>query len=243
MQRMITGLRLRRRPVRWTGRSRMALGASVAAVLLAGTGLTAGAAWGAAGGLPGTGAASFDPGSRVRKHHCVSPDGVDANELLGIRQQLFQPDACNVVQAGEFYVPLGAPGAWYMNSSWGAVPAGYTPSAPTPLEDFVSKVRSVTYVVDPGTSHERSYRFAAQDVMDVRTIQDFFPEHGPDWPTALLLAKLPPLPPGKHRLATALEMSARHCDGLGTDPGNCLPAGITTVSVCPLTVVARDERP
>ena len=31
--------------------------------------------------------------------------------------------------------------------------------------------------------------------MDVRTIHDFLPVTGPDWPIALFLAKLPPLPP------------------------------------------------
>jgi hypothetical protein len=212
--------RLQRRP-----------GACLVAVLLATLSLTAGTAWGAAGGLPGTGDQSFNPGPRSAGNHCVSPEGVDANELLGISEQLLQPDACNVVETGEFYVPLGFPGFWWMNTSWEAVPADYTPSAPTPLEDFISKVRSVTYVVDPGTKHERSYRFTAQNVMDVRTIHDFFPETGPAWPTVLFLAKLPPLPPGDHRLGTSIEMSARHCDGLGTDPvANCLGAGITKIT-------------
>jgi len=44
-----------------------------------------------------------------------------------------------VVQAGDFYVFFNA--VWYMNTFWEAVPADYTPSARTPLEDFVSKVR------------------------------------------------------------------------------------------------------
>jgi len=173
-------------------------------------------------------------------HHCVSPEGVDANELLGISQQIFQPDACNVVLAGDSYVPLGFPGFWWVNTFWETVPADYTPSAPTPIEDFRSKVRSVTFVVDPGTKHERSYRFAAQDVMDVRTFHDFFPESGPDWPTALFLAELPPLPPGNHHLGTLIEMTARHCDGLGSDTAtNCLSAGTTRLTVCPFTVVSR----
>ena len=216
------------------------LGACVVAALLA-TSWTAGAAWGAAGGLPGTGDRSFNPAGNTGDNHCVSPEGVDANELLGVSQQLFVPGACEVFEAGEFYVPMGGPGVWYMNTSWEATPADYTPSAPTPLEDFTSKVRSITYVVDPGTKSERSYRFMAQDVMDVRTVHDFFPDTGPDWPTALFLAKLPPLPAGDHKLETVIEMSARHCDGLGTDPAfNCLPAGITSMGVSPFKVVPRD---
>ena len=222
---------------------RMAHGACLVAVLLATASLTAGTASGAAGGLPGTGDKSFNPAGDSERNHCVSPEGVDANELLGISEQIFVPEACAVVQTGEFYVPLGAPGFWYMNTFWESLPADYTPSAPTPLEDFISKVRSMTYVVDPGTKHERSYRFRAQDIIDVRTLGDFFPETGPDWPTALFLAKLPPLPVGDHRLAASIEMSARHCDGLGTEPArNCLGAGITTITVCPFTVVSRNAR-
>ena len=111
-----------------------------------------------------------------------------------------------------------------MNTSWEAVPADYTPSAPTPLEDFISKVRSMTFVVDPGTKQERSYRFTAQDIMDVRTAHDFFPETGPDWPIALFLAKLPPLPPGDHRVGAVIEMSARALRRPGNRPCRQLPS-------------------
>jgi hypothetical protein len=38
--------------------------------------------------------------------------------------------------------------------------------------------------------------------MDVRTVHDFFPQTGPDWPIAFFLAKLPPVPPGDHRLGS-----------------------------------------
>jgi len=239
-QRHGKGARTRRGAV--TRPSRMTLGACLVAVLLATASVTAGTAWAATGGLPGTGDRSFDPAGNTGDNHCVSPEGVDANELLGVSQQLFVPGVCDVFEAGEFYVPMGrCPGVWYMSTSWEATPADYIPSAPTPLEDFTSKVRSITYVVDPGTKRERSYRFMAQDVMDVRTIQDFFPESGPDWPTALFLAKLPPLPAGDHQLETVIEMSARHCDGLGNDPAfNCLSAGITSLGVSTLKVVPRD---
>jgi hypothetical protein len=128
-----------------------------------------------------------------------------------------------------------------MNSFWEAVPADYTPSAPTPRQDFISKVRSVTFTVDPGTKREHSYRYRAQDIMDVRTIHDFFPRTGPNWPIALFLAKLPPVAPGDHRVAFSIEMSARHCDGLGTDPAvHCLGAGTTRLGSCPFTVVPRN---
>ena len=221
----------------------MALGTCVVAALLATASLTAGAAWGAAGGLPGTGDKTFNPAGSTGDNHCVSPEGVDANELLGISEQLVVPGFCDVVQAGEFYAFFNA--TWEMNSFWEAAPADYTPSAPTPLQDFRSKVRSMTFVVDPGTKHEQSYRFRAQDILDVRTVHDFFPETGPGRPIAFFLAKLPPLPPGDHRIGAIIDMSARHCDGLGTDPLNCLGPGLTKLTVCPFKVVpnARVSRP
>jgi hypothetical protein len=219
----------------------MAFGACVVAALLAAASLTAGAAWGAAGGLPGTGDKSFNPAGNTGNNHCVTPEGVDANELLGISEQLVLPEICDVVQAGEFYAFFT--GSWIMNSFWEAAPADYTPSAPTPRADFTSKVRSMTFVVDPGTKREHSYRYRAQSVMDVRTIYDFFPETGPNWPIALFLAKLPPLPTGDHRVAFFIEMSARHCDGLGTDPAtNCPGAGTTRLGSCPFEVVSRNVR-
>jgi hypothetical protein len=219
--------------------ARIAVGACLVAALLATASVTTGAAWGAAGGLPGTGDTSFNPAGNTGDNHCVSPEGVDANQVLGISDQLVLPGACGDVQTGEFYALFTA--NWSMNASWEAVPADYTPSAPTPLEDFTSKVRSYTFVVDPGTKHEATYRFPAQDILEVRTVRDFFPETGPAWPVAFFLAKLPPLSPGAHLVGGSIEMTARHCDGLGTDPAvHCLGAGTTQLGVCPLTVVSRD---
>ena len=60
--------------------SHRALGACLAAVLLATTGLTAGVAGAATGGLPGTGDRSFNPAADSEGNHCVSPEGVDANK-------------------------------------------------------------------------------------------------------------------------------------------------------------------
>jgi hypothetical protein len=221
--------------------SQMALGACLVAVLLATTSVAAGAAWGATGGLPGTGDKSFNPAADSEGNHCVSPEGVDGNELLGISEYLLVPDGgCDAVPEGEFWIDF-TPSWVVMSPSWVEIPADYTPSAPTPLEDFLSKVRSVTYTVDPGTARERSYRFAAQDVLDVRNVRDFFPISGPDLPVALFLAKLPPLSPGDHRVRGFIEMSGRWCDGLGTAAGHCLNAGTTRELLCRFTVVPRQS--
>jgi hypothetical protein len=229
-----------RRAVARARASQIAFGACLVAVLLATTSLTAGAAWGATGGLPGTGDKGFNPAADTEGNHCVSPEGVDANQLLGISEYLLVPGACDMIPAGEFWVPFTS-ASWVMNTSWEQVPADYTPSAPTPLEDFLSKVRSVTFTLDPGTAVERSYRFAASEVLDVRTIRDFYPVSDPPLPVALFLGKLPPLPPGDHRIAFSIEMSNRHCDGLGTAPGDCLNAGTTRLGSCPFTVVPRQS--
>ena len=37
----------------------------------------------------------------------------------------------------------------------------------------------------------------------------------------------------------SIEMSARACNGLGSESSDCLPAGITRLQVCPFTVVRR----
>lgn len=219
-------------------RSAVRVAGCLVAVLLATISLTASAAWGATGGLPGTGDKSFNPAADSEGNHCVSPEGVDANDLLGISEYLLVPGACDAVPTGEFWVPLTS-SIWRMSPSWVEVPADYTPSAPTPLEDFLSKVRSMTFTVDPGTARERSYRFAASDILEVGNARDVFPLSAPDFPEALFLAKLPPLPPGDHRVAFSIEMGNRHCDGLGAASENCLNAGTTRLGSCPFTVVPR----
>jgi hypothetical protein len=229
--------RVRNRTTRPTRGSRSAFGVCLVAVLLAVVGLTASGAWAAAGGLPGTGDRSFSPGGSM-DNHCIGPvGGVDANQLLGISEPLVP---CVDAHVGEFYAMIT--GGWLMNSSWGTVPTDYTPSAPTPLQDFMSKVRSVIFVVDPGTKQQHSYRYAAQDIMDVHSLSDYLPGIAPDWPQVVFLAKLPPLPPGEHEVQQLLEVSAPLCDGLGTIPGfNCLPAGITSLTICPFRVLPRND--
>jgi hypothetical protein len=219
----------------------MTLGACLVAALLATTSLTAGAACAATGRLPGTGDKSFNPAGDTEGNHCVSPEGVDANELLGVSEYLLVPDGgCDAVPEGDFWVDF-LPSSVSMAPSWQHVPADHTSSAPTPLEDFLSKVRAETYTIDPGTAGERSYRFPAQDVLDVRNARDFFPISAPDIAVVLFLAKLPPLPPGEHHVRAYIEMNARWCDGVGTATENCLTAGTTRELVCLFTVVPRQS--
>jgi len=60
------------------------------------------------------------------------------------------------------------------------------------------------------------------------------------WP---FFAKLPARPPGDHRIAADIEMSARHCDGLAADPRRELPEQpITRVGVRPIKILPWDAR-
>jgi len=52
---------------------------------------------------------------------------------------------------------------WFMNHNFAVVPDGFAPAGATPLEDFVAKFTGVKYVVDPGSSRERTYAFTNAD--------------------------------------------------------------------------------
>ena len=197
--------------------------------------LSGGHAWAASGGLPGPGDSNFNPASDTDDNQCVTPDGADVNAVLGVSEQVVVAGACDVVNAGEFYVPVVF---WYTNTFFGGVPEGYTPAGPTPMDDFLAKVTSVRYTIDAGTAQERTFRYRAQDVLKLRTLDEFFT--GPPLPIAISVATLPPLPPGGHRFDAFFEMSAPHCDGLGITPANCLLAGENPANgSCPFTVVRR----
>lgn len=223
-------------------RTRRILGICSIAAILAIPALTADTAWGARGGLPGTGQKTFNPAGDAEGNHCVTSEGVDANEIFGVSEQLLAQGTaldCGPVSAGEFYTPIGG-ALWFVNTSFEAVPAGYTPAAPTPVEDFLAKAKSLTYVIDSGTPHEKTYRYRVQDIVAVHAESELLPVSGAEFPMVVFLAKLPPLPPGDHTYQAIIEMSARHCDGLGTSSGNCLEAGRTTLCPpLPFTVVPR----
>ena len=247
-QRHATAVRVR--PAAVVRASHMAFGACVAAVLLATANLTAGAAWGATGGVPGTGLWAFNPAADSEGNHCFTPEGVDVNELLGVSEHLVAPgEPCGPVGAGEFYVPASPASSWATNTSWEVVPDDYTPAAATPVADFLSKVISMTFVIDSGTRRARSYRFRAQDVATVVRERDLFPVSGDDELLFVsFLAKLPPLPPGDHTYDAFVEMSARSCDGLGIREGetgaiNCLTAGTTQICRVHFTVAAPASKP
>ena len=227
------------------------IGICVVAATLALAPLTGATALAATGGLPGTGDRSFSPGSHAANNHCFTPSGADANEVLGVSEQLVIFDApaeagCGPVSTGEFWIPVANAG-WITNTSFEIVPPEYEPPATTPMQDFLSKAETITYVIDSGSARERTYRYRVQDVVKIDTVDEFSPfvfggqEPWPKpYPIAQFLAKLPPLPPGQHTYTAALHMSARTCDGLGSTEGfNCIGPGSYVLCTLPFTVTQR----
>lgn len=192
-------------------------------------------------GVGGARAASESP--RVGDNHCITPLG-DVNELYGISAQIVNP-FCTRVDAGESWVPTGGP-PWFVNTSFAAVPAGFVPAAPTPLEDFLAKFVAVKYVVDAGTLQERTYTFPASDKLWIGESP-----FGPGFPAVhpITLGTLRPVSVGDHTVRVYWVMSAMHCDGLGTDVTvNCLPAGevpyfsaVTSFEVAPGAALAASQ--
>ena len=93
---------------------------------------------------------------------------------------------------------------WYTDMSYANAPSPYPLAGDAPMEDFIAKVAGVRYVIDPGTRQERNYRFAAQDVLELRTF-DPVASTAPALPVAILwsapapTSKPPERPPGRRR--------------------------------------------
>ena len=192
------------------------------------------------GGAPALAAGAHapvrDPGEVIVTRgdtRCVIYNGIDLNEVLGVSERIVRQPWCYQVNAGEWYIPLWG---WFGATSYANVPSPYPLAGATPLEDFLAKLVAVRYVVDPGTPKERSYRFDGRDIPRVIGTTDQI-EAGPIAAVVHFVAKLPPLSPGVHRFQTFVELSAAHCDGLGTAPENCAPPGETFVFGCPFAVI------
>ncbi|MFH8802742.1 hypothetical protein ACH4F6_24575 [Streptomyces sp. NPDC017936] len=165
---------------------------------------------------------------------CLTPDGTDLNALLSIREPIIGPPACRVAPAGEKWV-RSFPGWVTAPGAEGAVyPAGYTPSLPEPTDDFVLKFLGARIVQDIGTPRERSVSFGPE-VLRLVVVSGGLPV------ATFATPPLRPLKPGHHTSTVFVRLSARHCDGLGTDPeANCLPGGETQYTAAtPFEVVER----
>lgn len=180
-------------------------------------------------------AGRVDPPGHQTANHCFNASGVDLNVLYGVPEQ-FRTRECDVISAGEHWIrPL-----WWIvdDGSVNSYPAGYVPSHPAPLDDFISKLVAVKIVIDAGTSREKTYSFDRTVVRADINIEQLDPGvFGHPFPMASMLPRLQPLSVGAHTHQPFIVLSAVHCDGLGAAAENCLPAGeIPFIPPRPLTV-------
>jgi hypothetical protein len=172
-------------------------------------------------------AGRIDPPGHQDGNHCVNAFGVDLNDLYGVPEQ-FRMFDCRVISAGEHWI---RPIWWITNTAADSVyPAGYFPAKAAPLDDLVSKLKSIEVVVDGGTHHERTYVLSPSGIVrtDINAEQLEPGSWGAPYPMTTILPRLGPLSIGEHFIEVFLVLGAEHCDGFTTDPDlSCLPAGET----------------
>ncbi len=176
-------------------------------------------------GVSAASAARTDPPGHQDANHCLNGSGIDLNELYGISDQ-FRTRECQEVTAGEHWI---RPVWWIVNFGIDSIyPAGYVPSRPEPIDDFLAKLVVIKVVIDGGTPQERTHFFAPGKVTrtDIHAEQLDPGAWGASFPMASLLPRLPPLSVGDHTQQLFLVLSAQHCDGFSdVVEENCLPAG------------------
>jgi hypothetical protein len=158
---------------------------------------------------------------------CITPTDVDLNERYGVSDAIVAP-FCPEVSSGRRWTVTNA---WFMNVEFAAVPADFVAAGDTPLEDFIAKLIGVKYVVDPGTSKQKTYVFGNDEDLGIVFDADAVIAN------TLTLGVLKPLSVGDHVVESYLLFSAMHCDGFGADvASNCLPAGEVLFSSVTFTV-------
>jgi hypothetical protein len=158
---------------------------------------------------------------------CISPTEVNLNERWGISDAIVAP-FCTEVSSGRRWVVSNA---WFMNPTFDFMPVGFVAAGATPVEDFIAKFVGVKYVVDPGTSKEKTYVFPSDDSLGVISAPPF------DVVNPVTLGSLKPSSIGDHVVDSYFVLSGMHCDGLGDIvEENCLPAGETLYQTVEFTV-------
>lgn len=174
---------------------------------------------------PGS-AAAAKPGN-----HCFTPTGDDLNAVFGTRDAFVAP-FCSVVHVGDRWravLRVQAAGGDYV------FPAGYAPSRVPLDDDFLAKLVSARFVVDPRTARERSYRFKAKELV----IQKGGLPDGSRF-VRWVTPSLHPLPPGDHTVAEYVTLGADFWDGFGLDPNvNLIPRGESAVGAVAFSVIKR----
>jgi hypothetical protein len=165
------------------------------------------------------------PGTALAKRsasHCITPAGEDLNQTFDTRDAFVAP-FCTEVWTGDRWraiLRIAVAG------SDPVFPSGYAPVHSSLDADFLAKFVSARYVVDAGTSRERSYSFSAGHlIVQTGAIPDG--TRFVRWVTP----PLHPLSPGDHTVDEYGTLSADFWDGLGLDPAiNLIPAGESPAS-------------
>lgn len=171
----------------------------------------------------------FSPSAAARfgsNEPCTASNGQSLHLIYRIPATIVSP-ACNQTRVKEQWAP-SVP--WIMNTSFAAVPSGYTSQWATPLDDFRGKLQSIEYVIDG----YKNLAFPASN----RTWEGELPE-APGLPAVntVSLGSLDALPAGQHSVAVYWTLSAQHCDGFSASSSDCLPAGKTLVRQISFDVV------
>lgn len=172
-------------------------------------------------------------GAKPANRHCIHPSGADMNAVAGTNDRIIT-SFCTVALVGEHWIPESH---WITNTAYEFIPPGFTPLFPSPMDDFKAKFTGGRYVVDAGTTKERTYKFTASQILKTG-----FTVPGTNFPLAEIMPVLHPLPPGPHIVDIFLSISADTWDGLGVDPAaNLWPAGEKYCTRYAFTVVTKNS--
>jgi hypothetical protein len=122
-------------------------------------------------------------------------------------------------------------------------PPGYTPSNPDPLQDFMARLVSATYVVQPSgrsftfTTNQLRHAFYPSTVGAVFGGSGQFPDAMNDLRAVVMLPPLSPLRPGAYSAGVSVTFADVWCDGTSDDISTCLPGGTTFMYSRDFTVV------
>ena len=160
-----------------------------------------------------------DPGvasARERENRCISPTGDNLNQTFDTDDGFVAP-FCTRIISGEKWRPIVR---IQVAGTERVFPDGYTPEHRNLVKDFLAKLVSTRYVVDAGTSQERTF-VVTPDNLIIEIGNEAGGTKFVRW-----MPRLPKLAPGVHTVDGFVTMRADHWDGLGVDPAaNLLPAG------------------
>lgn len=199
----------------------------------------------AAQAMAGRGRHAWGPPAPV----CVLPWGPDLNAVLGTRLEIITGEGgCDAeIAAHRRYAQLLV---FIFNDPGGSAavplryPPGYVPLDPDPLRDFLRRLSSTTYVLEPSghsityTVHQLRHHLYPSTVGAVFGGSGQSPDEWNSLRTVTVLPPLPPLRPGAYTTSVSITFEQMWCDGTSDDPASCLPAGTLPIYSRDFTAVA-----